>query len=274
MKRIDSVRKMSLYRLKNFNSVLMKEDMFLMEKRHIMSDIGSSAEQMSMMERDLYNKRLFDVYTKLGVDWNGMDTANSERIEMPSETMTEHDFKVGTFPIGNDDMGTFGGMLSGLGLPGVIELFPPSRSVDAGMQRSYVFPDWTTSFDNLVDLQGEVRRRTVLSADGRMTALMSVELPLRNPLEDQIVVKSKVDAIDMTMQIARTTSRDIQQSKVGSFYNARTLAVRSIIHGMYGVFVTYEEDVTDHFNAIKIMRETVEYVISQDHTEEYCFKII
>lgn len=215
----------------------------------------------SLNDNEKENKRqkLKGFALSIGLDEHGEDK-NKLKIEQDSSIDKDHYFKVGYFRSSYND-GGINRVLENLNVPGLYEIFNPNDK--------YEFqPDWNKALENcnksieLLEAKGNYRCFDVSP----------------NIFGNNTVCKSEKEAMDSFIEeTKRETSMESYSSRKGHFFLKEPLKVLGLLVGTNNIltkdlpctYVICEGENQWYINALKIVRETIEYVLQQPDIDKY-----
>jgi len=206
-----------------------------------------------------------DVYLCKGnpKEWEGSwdyDALKGRDVELPSTKYPKHYFKIGYFRSSYNSSG-INSVLENLGIPTLYNIF--QRTGD-----DYVFcPNWEVSLVKAGEVLALLRKK---EKEGAFNASHVSSLE---------AVKSEKEAVEIFMREKKShknTDYTDYQSREGAFHMKGT-KIFAIIPGQNtvgtpGAFIVYKQDLKFYTQALEIIIETIEWVLSQDKPMNYCLR--
>jgi hypothetical protein len=268
--------KVSLYRYGDLKKSLELEEKY--DRYHDRTYEEMALTRGEMLEEDMaeLRRKVSSFALSLGLSKLGEDYKNKEQIELDSVLWPDHPYKIGEFIDTVDDFG-LSTVLGNLGLDTVHSIFSKqSNYVDMGAGITYVQPDWADAFDRVCDVLKDLHYQ--VHECGRNTLVSTVCLPVdyhSNPkLMASQPVKGPRDAIKMYEDQQRYSSaRNLDKNYMNSFgwfYMRKALSIRAAIAGTKELdgriipctYLIFHADMDWYRQALEIIRETIEYVLS------------
>lgn len=247
-----------LYRYENYEDTIAREKQYEDQSEKNWEAAGKY-ESLTDSQKDEIREKNKAFALSIGLDEDG-SCPNKTKIEEDSEIDKDHYFKIGYFRSSYNDSG-IERVLSNLGVPGLKEIFNPNDQYDFQ-------PDWNKAFENcnksieLLESKGNYRCFDV-----------SANIFGNNP-----ICKSEKEAMDLFIEeTKRKTSMESYSSSKGHFFLKEPLKIFALLVGTNNILVngvpcTYvicEGENQWYINALKIVRETIEYVLAKDDKEKY-----
>lgn len=251
-----------LYRYDNFEDTQRRErEHSEFSEKNWASTEGREYESLTEEEKNEIRRKDKENAASLGLDDWGSDKEKKEQIELPSEKYPDHYFKIGYFR-SSYNSGGIERILRNMGLPTLSDVF--NRHGD-----EYEFqPNWKESLEainGLISLfigKGAYRVNSVSANMFRDSEVKSEERALEIFLEQ--------------MRKAGETPEYNYSNSDGEFYLHEPIKVIAMIPGkenLFGerdcVYVVTESDNTWYLQALEIVRDTIEYVLSRENQEQY-----
>jgi hypothetical protein len=251
-----------LYRYDNFEDTQRRErEHSEFSEKNWASTEGREYESLTEEEKDEIRRKDKENAASLGLDDWGSDKENKECIEFPSEKYPDHYFKIGYFR-SSYNSGGIERILRNMGLPTLSHVFNHHGE-------EYEFqPNWKESLEAinaLIELfkeKGAYRVNSVSANMFRDSEVKSEERALEIFLEQ--------------MKKAGETPEYNYTNSEGEFYLHEPIKVIAMIPGkekIFGerdcVYVVTESDNTWYLQALEIVRDTIEYVLSRENQEQY-----
>jgi len=232
--------------------------------------VGSFEQLPEAMHSD-YFARKRELQVAAGLDEYGCVVGDHEKIEIDSTKYSEHYFKIGYFRSSYNG-GGINNVARRVGLGDLYDIFEPN-------DRYRFVPDWNAAFG---------RAKTWLAAwieqDGRrrgVDVLIAEHNPFCDPSQSP---PSENAALELYLRERDRRSDGWYGSREGEFFMSDPPRVRALIPGIHNsfagprpcVYVVYERDKNDKENdedwytqAIEIVIETIEFVLSQPNPQQY-----
>ena len=231
------------------------------------NDVDEKYDLLTQEQKDNYRAKEKEISTSLGLDISGTHEDGREKIEFNSKLYPEHMFKIGYFRSSYNE-GGIQKILYNLGLMTIDEIF--------NHQNEYHFqPDWETSLKrvnetiDLFKLKGPYRVSKVT-----------------NNIFTQSTIKTSKEAMDVFLSELLKESEIFDKhpnygrynysNSVGEFSVAEPRKVLAMIPGTTKLFnerecvyVITESDNTWYIQALEIVKETIEYILSLKNREQY-----
>lgn len=218
-------------------------------------------ETMTQEQKDLVSAKNKSFAKSLGLSDYGSDDKNKVKIEMDSPLDKEHIFKIGYFRSSYNGSG-INRVLSNLNVPDLHEIFEPNDE--------YCFqPNWETA------LEKSNKSISVLEKKDNYRCFNVSPSIFR-----QSECTSEKQAIEIFMEELNKeddTSFENYSTYKGHFYHKEPLKVLALISGTGSTlkkevpctYVIIEGENSWYLTALKIVKETIEYVLSQPDKEKY-----
>lgn len=247
-----------LYKYENKPETDRLENEYTVFSESIYEKEGKYDDMTTQKKDDLYNKTK-EYATQLGLNEWGSDEVNKKRIEMDSPIDKEHYFKIGYFRSSYNG-GGINRVLENLGLPGLAEIL--------GYNDEYCFqPDWGQALQKCE----EVIKALESKAGYRC-------FHVGPNIFSQPECKSEKTAVEIFLkELSEKKEMDGGYSNnKGEFFQNEPLKVLALIPGTFEIFkeipctyVITESENTWYVTALKIVKETIEYVLSQPDQDKY-----
>lgn len=215
-------------------------------------------------QKEEYQQKCYDHAISLGLDKWGTAKDGVECIELPSEKYPDHYFKVGYFRSSYNE-GGIERILRNLGLPTMGDVF------EHDIEEYHFQPNWERALINVKSLIEEFKKKGSYRVHHVESNMFISEPPK---------IKSEKDALDLFLgEIEKNNGREEKynySNSNGEFSIAEPMKVLAMIPGTYRIFddrecvyVVTESDNTWYINALEIIQETIEYVLSKENKEQY-----
>lgn len=244
-----------LYKYENFEDTQKREQQYEKKSESLWTKDYNATPESEKVEIRQKAKQLA---AKLGLDEDGQDSQKT-KIEFDSKTNPEHYFKIGYFRSSYND-GGMNRVLENLGIDGLYEIFEPK-------DRYEFQPNWAMALPKVSRAIRQLESRPNLRCfDVSENIFGTHSLP-----------QSEKEAIDIYMeQKKRTNSFGSYSNRDGQFFMDEPLKVFALINGETNVlgkrkcvYVVTDGENTFYLEALKIVKETIEYVLSQPDKEKY-----
>jgi hypothetical protein len=192
----------------------------------------------------------------LGLSKYGEDEVNKIKIEFDSSIDKDHYFKVGYFRSSYNESG-INRILRNLNVPDLQYIFNP--------QEEYSFePDWSSSLERCNEAI------SILESKGNYRCFQ-----VSANIFGQPTCTSEKEAIDVFMKETARGGGDYSNIN-GEFYLSTPLKVLALVQGTSKIFnpvpctyVICEGENDWYIKALKIVKETIEYVLNQPDKQKY-----
>lgn len=258
-----------LYRYDDYNKTQELRDEYTRRESEIWegNDANEKYNLLTDEQKDEYRNRVQEMALSLGLDKYGDDVTGKESIEMNSEKYPDHYFKIGYFRSSYND-GGIERILKNLGLPTMKDIFE--------YDGEYLFqPDWIQALINVKNVISEFKTKGAYRIQSVQANMFSNE-----------VVKSSQEAMNLFIKEVEKqkeyneTNPDREKfnysNSHGEFFLAEPSKVLALIPGtteFFGqrpcVYMVRESDNTWYIQALEIIQETIEWVLSQENKEQY-----
>jgi len=199
---------------------------------------------------------------EMGLDEDGENSALKQRVEMDSKIITDHYFKVGYFHSSYNG-GGINNILRNLGVMDLYGIFEPNDS--------YCFsPNWAECLERVSDTIASLEAKGNYRCFEVSHNMFGTDL---GPSSEKEALAAFVD------ELANKHNRSLTgaySNRVGHFYHEEPIKVLSLIPGTTEilrkqpcVYVICEGENQWYINALKIVKETIEYVMGQDDPKKY-----
>lgn len=198
----------------------------------------------------------------LGLDKSGTDKENKQKIEIDSAIDPKHYFKIGYFRSSYND-GGINTILRNLGVPDLYDIFEP--------EDRYCFqPDWDSALEKCNEsIEALEKKGNYRCFDVSQNLFKSTDE----------LCKSEQEALQIfEKELSRETcSFGAYSNNKGEFFVKEPLKVLALISGTNNIlrkdtpctYVICEGENQWYVNALKIVKETIEYVLSQKDKQKY-----
>jgi hypothetical protein len=248
-----------LYQYLDKNMTDVKEKDYEIYSNNLWEQAGKY-DDLSQSQKDEIREKCKSYANNLGLDEWGEDKTNKKRIEFDSEKYPEHIFKLGYFRSSYNSSG-INKILSNLGVNDLYDIFPHNSD-------DYVFqPDWEESLKNVNESLEKLKTKSNYR----------VETITGNIFKSN-GISSESEALSIFEQELSKDSGEFNYSNInGHFYNFEPSKVLAIMPGKTTflgkekecVYVVTQSDNTWYVNALEIVKDTIEWVLSQENKEQY-----
>lgn len=227
------------------------------------NDVDGKFNLLTDEQKDAYYKKVHNHAESLGLDKWGSAKEGVEKIEINSEKYPDHYFKVGYFRSSYNE-GGIERILRNLGLPTMSDIFEHNDE--------YHFqPNWERALVNVKSLIEDLKTKGAYRVHH-----VSPNIFNREPSK----VVSEKAALDVFLEeVGKHMDHEEKfnySNSVGEFSFAEPMKVLAMIPGTYEMFgkrecvyVVTGSDNTWYVNALEIIQETIEYVLSKENKEQY-----
>jgi hypothetical protein len=259
-----------LYRYDDFKKTQEIHDEYNRREKEIWegNDVDGKYGLLTEEQKDNYRAQVKEMALSLGLDQWGDDKTGKEQIEMNSKLYPDHYFKIGYFRSSYNNAG-IERILRNLGLPTMANIF------DHQKEDYYFQPNWEESLTRLNDVIEKFKTSGAYRVES-----------VHSNIFGESEIKSEKDALSAFMnEIKRDyefNEKNPEREKynysnsVGEFSFNEPKKVLALIPGKYTilgerecVYVVTESDNTWYINALEIIKETIEYVLSLENREQY-----
>lgn len=217
-------------------------------------------KKMPQEQKDLVSSKNKEFAKSIGLSEWGNDETNKVKIEINSPIDKEHYFKIGYFRSSYND-GGINRVLDNLGVPSLYEIFEPNDE--------YCFqPNWEQALEKCN------KSISALEKKGNYRCF-----DISPNIFGQPDCTSEKQALEIFMEelAKKDTSFEHYSNNKGHFYHKEPLKVLALISGTESklkkdvpcTYVIIEGENNWYLTALKIVRETIEYVLSQTDKEKY-----
>lgn len=247
-----------LYKYQNFEDTQKREAEYS-EKTEVLWQ--KSYDLTTEVEKEIIRKKSQSIAESLSLDEWGSDITLKEKIEMDSKIHPEHYFKIGYFRSSYNGSG-INRVLSNLGIMDLHDIF------NAG--ESYEFqPNWKLSLNNVNKALSQLKNRGQYRCLSVSKNIFSKDVPNCNSEEEAI-------KIFMEENKKEDNSFDDYSNAKGKFFLKEPLKVFALIPGDENIlgkvgctYVIFEDENKYYIEALEIVKETIEYVLSQTDINKY-----
>jgi len=220
---------------------------------------GRDYKELTEYEKDSARQKDEDLKTSLGIIEN-------DSIELPSLKYPDHYFKIGYWRSSYND-GGINRILSNLGLPDLYEIMGKNDNDE------YIFkPNWDVCLQRIIDTINQLRQKPNLRCwDVSWN-------DFKNPNECEIT--DEESALNVFLKQKKDTHSDAYSNSDGYFFLKEPAKVLGLVHGVKKmlfrndivlpcVYVVTEGENEWYIQALEIMQETIEYVLSRSDKDKY-----
>lgn len=246
-----------LYKYSNFEDTQKREKEYSDRTKALWT---KSYDATPETEREEIREKSKEIASELMLDEWGTDIILKEKIKMDSKIHPEHYFKIGYFRSSYNGSG-INRILSNLGIMNLHDIF---NSGD-----SYEFqPDWEKSLKNTKKALSQLKYRGEYRCLSISKSIFS---------RGNSNCNSEGEAIKLFMEEnKRKNSFGNYSNGIGHFYKEEPLKVFALIPGNNNIlgktdctYVIFEGENKFYIEALEIIKETIEYVLSQTDRNKY-----
>jgi hypothetical protein len=240
-----------LRHFENFKESKRKTDLYEKESERLWDCGGHKYEEITEEEKKSIRIDQETYALSIGLDKNGEDPTQTT-IEIDSTKYPEHYFKIGYFRSSYNNSG-INHILCNLGLMDLQELF--------GMNGDdyYFQPDWRASLSRVNETIEKYKSAFKLRVD--FVSKINHE------------IKSEKQALDLAIKELSTDHSFDCYSNAYGFFSKEGIKIKAIIPGYHygeGAFIVFENDDDSYYlQAIEIIKETIEWVLSKEDVANY-----
>lgn len=204
----------------------------------------------------------------MGLDESGSDSSNYEKMERDSSLYPDHYFKMGYFRSSYNGSG-IEGILKNLDVPTIHDIFGKED------EEYYMKPDWEKSLDRAVEAL-EILKSKHPYRCFKVGYNEFMGRPSDHP------IKNERDAMEVFMKVLErddNVGRCNYSNRNGEFFIKENLKVVALIPGVSKRFfvdeylpcvnVIYESNNEWYIQALEIVIETINFVLSQENKDQY-----
>lgn len=247
-----------LQRYDDYKSTKEREDKFHEFSEALWESAGGYETVPDEIKLEI-EKKCDEYSALLGLDKWGSDNNGSETIQFNSTLYPDHYFKVGYFRSSYNE-GGIERILRNLGLPTLSDIF---NHVD------YLFqPNWKESLYKVTDVIEQLKE----------TGAYRVQDFSPNIFAERDIPTSSFEALQVFLkeQVNHADNKYNYSNIHGDFFMSEPLKVLAILPGKKQflgerqcIYAITESDNTWYINALEIVKETIEFVLSQENKEQY-----
>lgn len=249
-----------LYKYDNKSETDKKENEYETISENNWKEAGGY-DRLNDTQKESVRSKNKSIAESLGLDEYGSDKTMKEKIEIDSKTDPEHYFKIGYFRSSYND-GGINHVLENLGIPTLYEIFEPNDE--------YCFqPNWKECLERCNKAIKKLEKK------GNYRCF-----DISQNIFGQPECKSEKEALSIFIdEISKKDNGGFEQysNRKGHFYHKEPLKVLALISGTYNVlkegipctYVICEGENEWYLKALKITKETIEYVLNQPDQEKY-----
>lgn len=248
-----------LYQYSDKNMTDVKEKDYEIYSNNLWEQAGNY-DDLSQSQKDEIREKCRLYANTLGLDNWGNDRTNKKCIEFDSEKYPEHMFKIGYFR-SSYNSGGINRILSSMGLRDLYDIFPHNSD-------EYSFsPDWEESLKTVNDILSKLEAKKPYR----------VEAIYGNLFKDN-GISSESEALSIfENELSKDSGEFNYSNNNGHFYNSEPSKVLAIMPGKTTflgkekdcVYVVTQSDNTWYVNALEIVKDTIEWVLSQENKEQF-----
>lgn len=259
-----------LYRYNNLQLSTEKEAEYEKISEAIWEKYGPY-EDLSDEQKEAIRNENQEAALSMGLDKDGSDSSNYERVETNSSKYPDHYFNMGYFRSSYNESG-IERILANLGVPGLAEIFEPGGEY-------YVSPDWDLSLERTKSALELLRTKPAYRCFG-------VGYNEFKGSPSNYPVKNEADAMNVFMKELEKNAQKPADSEFynysnseGEFFFGENIKVVALVPGVKKrifvdeylpcVNVIYESSNEWYIQALEIVIETIEFVLSQENKNQY-----
>lgn len=223
---------------------------------------GKSYDGMSETERNEIRKKSKEYATQLGLDEFG-GNKNEKKIEINSSKYPDHLFKIGYFRSSYND-GGINHILNQINGKNLYDIFNPNDEYEFA-------PDWLKAREKAVEFRDKLIQFS--KSNGGIYLLKVLKLGYNKQLSEKDV---------MDLVVKRRSEKhpfDTYSNRDGLFSFDKPLDVVSVIDTDDKIYLAIKGDIDNnpdegigwYIQAMEIVIETIDYVLSQDKQEDFYF---
>lgn len=252
-----------LYRYENFEETSRKENEHEKFSEKLWEEAGEY-DALTDDQKDAIRQKCGDFAISLGLSFSGSDEDGKKRVEENSAKYPDHYFKMGYFRSSYNASG-IEGILRNMGLPTLTWVFDRENSEE------YCFlPDWKIAKERIQILREQFGEQDPYRV-AHVSQNIFVESGVTSEAQALDIFKKELERKkDQPEGFGNYTNRD------GEFYIDEPLQVVAMIPGKYKIFrevdcvyIITKSDNTWYENALEIVEETIDWVLSQEDQEKY-----
>lgn len=225
-------------------------------------------DKLSEEQKESYRKKDKEIAAQLGLNsWGSAEEGDKMKsIEFDCKRYPDHYFKVGYFR-SSYNAGGIEKILRNLGLDTLHDIFNYER----GSEEYYFQPNWERSLEKVKKVIEEFKKTSPIRCYEESSNIFK-----------EPNIKSEADAIKAYMNQQEQFNKredksfDSYGNSEGTFYMGEPLKVKAMIPGKSNllgerdcVYIITESDNEWYIQALEIVQETIEYVLSKKDKEKY-----
>lgn len=249
-----------LYKYENYEHSACREKQYEAKEEELWAS-GGGYNSMTDTAKEETRAKLKSIAESLGLNSWGSDETTRERVEQDSKTDPKHYFKMGYFRSSYNE-GGINRVLRNLGVPDLFDIFQPNEQ--------YCFqPNWE---DALIKCNEAIN---VLTAKGNYRCFKVHENLLGTKKSLPYDEKAALEIFNKELQ--SESCFEAYSNGDGDFYPKDPIKVFALIPGRFEflgaiqpcLYVVAEGENGWYLNALKIVKETIDYVLAQADKEKY-----
>jgi len=263
----------SLIKFNDFAKTLLVEKKWDDSHSDIFEEIAKGREKLEDEDYAQLRRNVSVLSGAMGLSDKGEDYKNKEFIELESTVHPSHPFRVGTLFDTMDEF-ALSVVLGNMGIPTLHDIFSDQQEyVDDGGGIEYVRPDWPVCLDTVFDAVRMLKERM---NSGEDLMVSTVSLPASMVGVCPTGPSSAIEHYKKELQYARAKGIDKNyHNSAGWYFTHKALSIRAAIPGTKTIdgasvpvtYLVYNVNMEWYLNALLIVRETIEYVLSQPEGE-------
>ena len=249
-----------LYRYENKAATDEKENQYETVSNENWAAVGDY-KTLTQEQKNSVNAKNLEASKSLGLGEWGTDETDKKKIEIDSTIQPDHYFKIGYFRSSYNG-GGINRVLENLGVPNLYEIFEPDEQ--------YCFqPDWEKA------LQRTGEAINLLSQKGNFNCF-SIDENIFGSQQLPTSEKEAMEILEKEITQNKSTFEGGYSNNKGHFYLNEPVQVVALIPGINTIlkprsctYVIIKGENEWYVNALKIVKETCEWVLAQVDKEKY-----
>lgn len=259
-----------LYRYNDLDKTLQKEKAYEKASEENWQKYGEY-DSLTDDHKETIRKGNKKIALEMGLNEDGSDSSNYEKMERNSSLYPEHYFKMGYFQSSYNESG-MERILKNLGVPTLHDIFQPADEY-------YVKPNWEDSLErakNALELLRSKPAYRCFDVTYNEFSGHPAGHPIKNESDAMVVFLKE---LEKNAQKPADSESYNYSNKEGEFFFAENLKVVALIPGVHKrlfvdeylpcVNVVYESSNEWYIQALEIVIETIEFVLSQENKNQY-----
>lgn len=245
-----------LYQYKNYADTNEREQKADEYSTKLWNEAGEY-DKITQEQKDEIREKSKEYALSLGLDEWGSDETGKTHIEEDSTIDPEHMFKVGYFRSSYND-GGIERVLGNLGIPSLYDIFEAKDE--------YKFqPDWGLALEKVNESIEMLKNAPEFKA-----------LKVTGNIFTKSEISSEREALEVFLKNNETQTESNYSNKDGEFFMNEPLEVLAMIPGKTKIlkehdctYVIVKHTYEWYITALEIVKETINYVLSQENKEQY-----